>query len=70
MPNPPTPAEIKAARTRLGESQVAFAARLGVHPQTVAWWEQGKRTPTGLYLRELRTMLDAVNDLAEKGDSP
>jgi DNA-binding transcriptional regulator YiaG len=39
--------EIKALRQSLGLSQYQFAMRLGVTPQTVASWEQGRRKPTG-----------------------
>ena len=34
-----TPAMVKAARERLGESQAAFAARFGVYQTTVHRWE-------------------------------
>jgi putative transcriptional regulator len=43
-----TAGEIKALRQSLGLTQYQFAMRLGVTPQAVANWEQGKRTPTGL----------------------
>lgn len=57
MPNPPPPAEIKAARDGLGLSQAAFAAEVGCSTGAVAMWELGVRTPTGLYLRELRRVM-------------
>lgn len=31
--------DIKAARKRLGENQIAFAARFGVHQATISDWE-------------------------------
>lgn len=43
-----TPAEIRALRQRLGLSQVAFAARLGVGWATVQRWETGKVAPSNL----------------------
>ncbi len=43
-----TPAEeIKAIRASLGLTWVAFAARVGVTWRTVAYWEAGKRKPSG-----------------------
>lgn len=35
------------ARARVGMSQQAFAALLGVSPRTLQDWEQGRREPTG-----------------------
>lgn len=40
-------------RRRLGFSQAAFAALLGVSPKTVAAWEQGTRKPDGASRRLL-----------------
>lgn len=48
-----TPEGIKALRTSLGLTQRQFAERLGVHPMAVHYWETGKRSPTGLYLKAL-----------------
>lgn len=44
---PPSPAEIRAVRKRLGMTQSAFAARFGISVETVRNYEQGHRTPTG-----------------------
>lgn len=41
MPDP------KAARERMGLSQSAFAALIGVSRRTLQEWEQGRRSPTG-----------------------
>lgn len=40
-----TPAEIKALRRRVGLTYRMFADALGVHQQTVVYWESGFRTP-------------------------
>ena len=37
----------RRVRRRVGLSQVAFAARIGVPLDTVRNWEQGKRAPAG-----------------------
>jgi transcriptional regulator with XRE-family HTH domain len=55
---PITPEELRAYRTRLGYTQAELARAIGVHPKTVAIWEQGQqrqREPTAL-----RTLLDAL----------
>ena len=40
--------EIKALRTRYGETQRQFAEnRLGVSVETVRFWEQGRGVPSG-----------------------
>nr|WP_205195030.1 helix-turn-helix domain-containing protein [Burkholderia sp. Ax-1719] len=41
----PTPAAL--ARAKVGLSQSAFAALLGVSTRTLQDWEQGRRQPTG-----------------------
>jgi transcriptional regulator with XRE-family HTH domain len=48
--------EMKAARARLGLTQVQLAAELGVHPITVSRWETGERgipEPTARLVRRL-----------------
>ena len=45
--------EIAGFRRRLGFSQTAFAAALGVTPSTVRHWEQGNRKPDGASARLL-----------------
>lgn len=40
------PAAIAALRERLGLSQAAFAALIGVHPTTVGRWERGAIRPS------------------------
>lgn len=37
----------KAVREKVGLSQSAFAALLGVSPRTLQDWEQGRRKPAG-----------------------
>ena len=39
--------EIVRVRAKLGLSQSKFAAVLGISPDTLQNWEQGRRTPTG-----------------------
>lgn len=57
MDSPLTPDTIRDLRRRLGLSQPAFAVRLGVSVQAVRHWEQGLRTPTGLYAKALRELM-------------
>ncbi|MDR3429005.1 helix-turn-helix domain-containing protein [Silvimonas sp.] len=38
---------VAEARTKVGLSQTAFAALLGVSARTLQDWEQGRREPTG-----------------------
>jgi DNA-binding transcriptional regulator YiaG len=52
-----TPETIRALRQRLGLTQAGLAERLGCTTQAVAFWEQGRRSPTGLYAREVRRLL-------------
>ena len=39
--------EVRAVREKVGVSQIAFAALLGVSPRTLQDWEQGRRKPSG-----------------------
>ena len=48
------PADVAVIRERLGLSQSAFAALLGVSVRTLQDWEQGRRTPAGPALSLLR----------------
>lgn len=41
------PKNVRAIREKVGLSQSAFAALLGVSTRTLQEWEQGRRTPTG-----------------------
>ncbi|MGH8369625.1 MAG: helix-turn-helix domain-containing protein [Gammaproteobacteria bacterium] len=41
------PDDVSAIRERMGLSQSAFAALLGVSLRTLQDWEQGRRKPTG-----------------------
>ena len=42
-----TEPNVKSIRMKVGLSQSAFAALLGVSPRTLQDWEQGRRTPNG-----------------------
>jgi DNA-binding transcriptional regulator YiaG len=54
------PQRIKQARGKLGLSQRA-AARLWRFPQTtLRYWEEGERTPAGLYKQKLERVLRRV----------
>ena len=48
------PADVKAVRGELGQSQVEFALMIGVSVSTLRNWEQGRRTPDGPALALLR----------------
>lgn len=50
---PLTPAAVAAIRADLGLTQTTFAAFLGVTPQTVQAWEQGRNPLSGMALRFL-----------------
>lgn len=39
--------EVRTVREKVGVSQIAFAALLGVSPRTLQDWEQGRRKPSG-----------------------
>lgn len=41
------PADVRAARRRLGKSQTEFALMIGVSAATLRNWEQGRRVPDG-----------------------
>jgi DNA-binding transcriptional regulator YiaG len=54
-----TPDEVRAIRTRLGMTQVEFAAAMGVSRQaTVAEWESGHRTPSGSAVRLMELLVE------------
>lgn len=48
------PADVKAIRSRLGQSQEEFALMIGVSVATLRKWEQGRRVPEGPALVLLR----------------
>jgi putative transcriptional regulator len=48
------PADVKALRSRLGQSQTEFALMIGVSVATLRNWEQGRRRPEGPALALLR----------------
>jgi putative transcriptional regulator len=53
--------DIKALRSRLGQSQTEFALMIGVSVGTLRNWEQGRRRPEGPALALLRVV--SVNPL-------
>ncbi len=48
------PANVRAVRTKLGQSQTEFALMIGVSVGTLRNWEQGRRQPEGPALALLR----------------
>lgn len=48
------PADVKAVRAKLQQSQAEFALMIGVSVSTLRNWEQGRRTPDGPALALLR----------------
>jgi putative transcriptional regulator len=60
-----TSEDIRALRERVGVSQRAFAAMLGVSHRTLQDWEQGRRTPTGPAMNLLR-LYDAMPEAITK----
>ncbi|WP_116136673.1 helix-turn-helix domain-containing protein [Trinickia diaoshuihuensis] len=60
------PTMASLARAKVGLSQNAFAALLGVSVRTLQDWEQGRREPTGAAKTLLRVAVahpDALRDL-------
>jgi putative transcriptional regulator len=60
------PTTASLARAKVGLSQRAFAALLGVSTRTLQDWEQGRREPTGAAQTLLRVATlhpDALRDL-------
>ena len=56
---------VQAIREKMGLSQTAFAAMLGVSPRTLQDWEQGRRRPSGPALSLLKVAAkrpDAVRE--------
>lgn len=56
------PEILKAARDAADLSQVELAARLGVAPRTVQYWEAGRITPQP---KHRRALTDFLGDLKE-----
>ena len=48
------PADVRAVRAKLGQSQTDFALMIGVSVATLRNWEQGRRRPEGPALALLR----------------
>ncbi|MBV9748465.1 MAG: helix-turn-helix domain-containing protein [Acetobacteraceae bacterium] len=60
---PPTAAQVRALRARLGLSQAQFAQQFGFTVDTVQQYEQGRRVPSGpasTLLRVIEAEPDAV----------
>jgi len=68
------PADVKAVRAGLGQSQEEFALMIGVSVATLRNWEQGRRTPDGPALALLRVaarnpkaVADALHQPSKRG---
>jgi putative transcriptional regulator len=59
------PADVKAVRAELGQSQQDFALMIGVSVATLRNWEQGRRTPDGPALALLRVAARNPKAVAE-----
>lgn len=58
--------EIKKLRKKLGLSQDAFAARLGVAPYTVRRWESGATSPSRLAKMAIKEIFGITLDIINK----
>jgi len=59
------PADVKAVRAALGQTQADFALMIGVSVATLRNWEQGRRTPDGPALALLRVAARNPKAVAE-----
>ncbi len=55
------PSQLKAARVSAGLTRRQLAARLGVHPSTVAEWERGDARPVRVLRESLMALLGVTN---------
>ena len=53
---------IRAWRQDLGLTQFELAVKVGVRPQTVYFWESGRRTPRVAYVRKLGQIFGVNSD--------
>ena len=53
---------IRKARKQVGESQIEFAKRFGVHQSTLSYWETDKNSPRGPALRFVKQVLAELED--------
>ena len=58
--------KLKAGREKLGLSQSQAAEKWGVNVRTLQTWEQRKRTPRGLALKQLEAILERASESAGK----
>lgn len=68
------PANVRAVRAKLGQSQAEFALLIGVSVSTLRNWEQGRRTPDGPALallrvaaRNPRAVFEALHSVGRRG---
>jgi len=55
-----TPKEIKSLRLAIPETQVEFAARLGVEVATISRWENGHYPPRPASMRLLKALAKSL----------
>lgn len=69
---PPTTfsARLKAARTGAGLTRRQLAAKIGVHPGTVAKWERGEAEPSRGFRKQIRTFLRRRGEGPRPGGQP
>lgn len=61
-----TPPQIQSLRRQLGESTTEFAARFARSPRSIEDWEQGRRRPDALCLRELERIAEQLPKKSRK----
>ncbi len=52
-----TPEQVRSLRRLLGLTQAQLAERIGCSKLAISYWETGRRSPTGLYAREVQRLL-------------
>lgn len=58
--------DIASERKRLGLSQAAIAAKIGVNQATVSRWESGDLTPNSRDLIAVKAAMDALTEANSK----
>lgn len=61
-----TPQQILQLRERLGETQAAFAERVGVRQATIADWERGVKQPSPMAIKLLDMIAEQTKRAAKR----